>query len=234
MLTLRWWSTPPSCSSPSPTCSWALEVLRGSRPQRYLSHFNSQLSWGRRLRMEPIVQSWGQKTAWIWSLPSSTTTQEWLPNFTWMKTSKRQSYTFWWGRRPKPELPCRRTWIGTSGRNVRSPASCWGRHGGCCQLTPKNVKSHFKKLLTVTADVQEAFIENHIATFNLKTKRVKASVRCKHRPTVGEWDRMVDYACVMFHAAEEAAKFWSEDDSKKLEVVQSVHSAFMARRWIQQ
>ena len=99
---------------------------------------------------------------------------------------------------------------------------------------PKNVKSHFKKLLTVTADVQEAFIENHIATFNLKTKRVKASVRCKHRPTVGEWDRMVDYACVMFHAAEEAAKFWSEDDSKKLEVVQSVHSAFMARRWIQQ
>ena len=141
MLTLRWWSTPPSCSSPSPTCSWALEVLRGSRPQRYLSHFNSQLSWGRRLRMEPIVQNWGQKTAWIWSLPSSTTTQEWLPNFTWMKTSKRQSYTFWWGRRPKPELPCRRTWIGTSGRNVRSPASCWSRHGGCCQLTRKMWKA---------------------------------------------------------------------------------------------
>ena len=88
--------------------------------------------------------------------------------------------------------------------------------------------------MTVTADVQEAFIENHIATFNLKTKWVKASVRCKHRPTVGEWDKMVDYTCVMFHAAEEAAKFWSEDDSKKLEVVRSVHSAFMARRWVQQ
>ena len=95
---------------------------------------------------------------------------------------------------------------------------------------PKNVKSNFKKLLTVTPDVQEAFIENHIATFNSKTKRVKASVRSKHRPTLGEWDKMVDYTCVMFHAAEEAAIFWSEHESKKLEAVRSVHSAFMARR----
>ena len=57
--------------------------------------------------------------------------------------------------------------------------------------TCKRAKEPFKQLLVVTNEIQEMFLMGHIHQYVEATRRVKASARAKHRPTVQEWDRAV-------------------------------------------
>lgn len=97
---------------------------------------------------------------------------------------------------------------------------------------PRACKDSLRKLLTVTPEIQEAFLENHIAHFCQVTRRVKPSVRSKHRPSVNDWDRMVDYTCVIVALKDEALSFWEDDQTKQDAVVNSLDAAFMARQWV--
>ena len=86
-----------------------------------------------------------------------------------------------------------------------------------------------KKILTVTAGAQEAFIQNYIEGFIRATKKVKPTARGKLRASVAEWDRLMDYACVMYHARTEAEDRWSHDQTKCEAVLESIETAFMSR-----
>ena len=94
---------------------------------------------------------------------------------------------------------------------------------------PKNVKESQRKLLTVTPEVQLRFIENHIQTFCHNTKRVKASVRSRHRPSLQEWDKLVDYSCVMTAVMEAASAQHAENPDTQASVLASLEQAFMSR-----
>ena len=84
--------------------------------------------------------------------------------------------------------------------------------------SPKQAKDEMKRILTVNDSVQEAFILNYIAGFCKSTRRVKPSARSKLRATTTEWDRLVDYTCVMLNARNKADAVWADNEEKKRSV----------------
>lgn len=94
---------------------------------------------------------------------------------------------------------------------------------------PKQTKDEMKRLLTVTASSQEAFILNYIDGFCRSTRRVKPSARSKLRATPAEWDRLVDYTCIMQNARVQADALWAANEENKKSVGAALEKAFMAR-----
>ena len=95
---------------------------------------------------------------------------------------------------------------------------------------PKNCKPPFKQLLAVSASGQENFIRNHIAKYLHDTRKIRGSTKPKFRPSVQEWDRVVNYTQVMEGVKAEVREFFKEDPEKAAEVNARVHEAFMSRR----
>ena len=96
---------------------------------------------------------------------------------------------------------------------------------------PRNVKAHLKSLLTVDANIQQKFLKNIIATFVQQTKKVKPGTRPRYRPTQQEWDRMVDYTCVMQGVVAEATSLFGPEEQDKLEEIKdAVFQAFLSRQ----
>lgn len=95
---------------------------------------------------------------------------------------------------------------------------------------PKNCKPPFKQLLAVSPSGQENFIRNHIAKYLHDTRKVRASTKPKFRPSVQEWDKVVNYTQVMEGVKAEVKEFFKEDPQKATEVNARVQEAFMSRR----
>lgn len=94
---------------------------------------------------------------------------------------------------------------------------------------PKTTKAQLKSTLTVSAEAQERFIQNHIATFCHATRRVKPSARSKHRPSQQEWDRLVDYSCVMLKVKQEVVEAFGADSDQTSSILDALDEAFMSR-----
>ena len=96
--------------------------------------------------------------------------------------------------------------------------------------SPRNAKESVKQILTVTAEAQSDFLRNYIAHFSSKAAKCRASSRGKIRASLQEWDRLVDYACVMRSVHLEAARALAEHPKDKIDhVLALVDQAFMAR-----
>lgn len=96
--------------------------------------------------------------------------------------------------------------------------------------SPRNTKNKLKVLLTVDKNIQVSFLRNHIAWFSSHARKVKPSTRGKLRPSVAEWDKLVDYTCVM-HAVVQEIGSCIESEEGRERALQQVDDAFMAR-WV--
>lgn len=94
--------------------------------------------------------------------------------------------------------------------------------------SPRSAKDSLKPMLTVTADVQCSFLKNYIHWFGIQAKKTRASSRPKLRFTLAEWDRFMDYTCVMAVLKQEAMRALA-GNSKHDAVQASLDAAFMAR-----
>eukprot|EP00435_Cladocopium_sp_Y103_P068065 s95_g31.t1 len=94
--------------------------------------------------------------------------------------------------------------------------------------SPRWAKEAMKPLLTVTPDVQCWFLQNYISWFSTQAKKSKASSRAKNRFTLDQWDRFMDYTCVMAALKKEAVKVL-DGNPKQDAVVESIEAAFMGR-----
>ena len=98
-----------------------------------------------------------------------------------------------------------------------------------CGASPTKTASNLKTMLTVTAENQVWFLKNHISTFLSNIRRVKQSARAKQRPTVQEWERLMDYTCVMYKVYTEAIDFHSGKSDEQHKCMNQVYEAFMSR-----
>ena len=94
---------------------------------------------------------------------------------------------------------------------------------------PKHCKPPFRRLLAVTPSGQENFLRNHVAKFAHDTRKVRASTKPKFRPSVQEWDRVVNYTQIMEAVKAEVTDYFKDDEEKAAEVNAGVHEAFMSR-----
>ena len=96
--------------------------------------------------------------------------------------------------------------------------------------SPRYAKEAAKVMLTVDKEVQENFLRNHISWFCVHAKKTKVSARSKLRPSVAEWDKLVDYTCVMQCVRKQAAQTLQHVDPATLaSVMDQLQEAFMAR-----
>eukprot|EP00438_Fugacium_kawagutii_P015246 Skav201021 [mRNA] locus=scaffold7628:7471:7890:+ [translate_table: standard] len=96
--------------------------------------------------------------------------------------------------------------------------------------SPKNCSNALKPLLTVTAETQSAFLRNHISWFSKLAKKTKVSARARNRPNQSEWDKLVDFACIMHHVSLEAKKTLQDHAPSEVDaVLDQIDAAFMAR-----
>lgn len=98
-----------------------------------------------------------------------------------------------------------------------------------CGASPAKAASNLKTMLTVTAENQIWFLKNHVSTFLCNIRRVKQSSRAKQRPTVQEWERLMDYTCVMYKLYMEAMEFHSGNATEQHKCINQVYDAFMSR-----
>eukprot|EP00438_Fugacium_kawagutii_P010744 Skav218260 [mRNA] locus=scaffold2035:149289:149987:+ [translate_table: standard] len=94
---------------------------------------------------------------------------------------------------------------------------------------PRGCKEPFKSLLVVDAPAQEAFLANHIPHFLAVTRRMKATAKAKSRPSVQEWDEVVNYTCIMMQVRQEIETHLSDDEARREKVLQDLEDCFMAR-----
>ena len=96
--------------------------------------------------------------------------------------------------------------------------------------SPRYAKEAAKVMLTVDKEVQEHFLRNHISWFSVQAKKTKISARPKLRPSVADWDRLVDYTCIMQCVRKQAAQTLQNLDPEALQnVMDQIQDAFMAR-----
>ena len=97
--------------------------------------------------------------------------------------------------------------------------------------SPRYAKDGLKVILTVNKEIQEKFLANHIMWFQAQAKKCKPSGRSKLRPSQAEWDKAVDYTCIMHAVQLEAASVFAdqEDQEVKNRVHQQIQEAYMAR-----
>lgn len=97
---------------------------------------------------------------------------------------------------------------------------------GAC---PRTCKEYMKSILTITPEIQEAFVSNVIGWFAFQVQKVKLSTRPKYRPSQSEWDRVVDYSAVMVKVKDEAKITWAEDPTKCDAILESIETCFRNR-----
>lgn len=95
--------------------------------------------------------------------------------------------------------------------------------------SPRNCKEYMKSMLTVTQRIQEKFMQNVIAWFSGQVQKIRASTRAKFRPSQTEWDRMVDYTCVMERVKVEAQATLTHDPEKCKSVLKNIKTCFANR-----
>lgn len=94
--------------------------------------------------------------------------------------------------------------------------------------SPRHAKEKLKILLTVDQDVQSSFLRNYITWFSSNTRKVKPAARGRLRLSVAEWDKLVDYTCVM-RAVTKEIKLSVASEEGQDRAIQLVEDAFMAR-----
>lgn len=94
--------------------------------------------------------------------------------------------------------------------------------------SPRSAKESLKPMLTVTPDIQCSFLKNYIHWFGIQAKKTRQSSRPKLRFSLAEWDRFMDYTCVMTALKQEAMTAL-DGNPKQDAVQQSIEAAFMAR-----
>ncbi|CAK8988151.1 unnamed protein product [Durusdinium trenchii] len=100
--------------------------------------------------------------------------------------------------------------------------------------SPRNCKEYMKSMLTVTQRIQEKFMQNVIAWFSGQVQKIRASTRAKFRPSQTEWDRMVDYTCVMERVKVEAQATLTHDPEKCKSVLKSIKTCFANRDYYEE
>ena len=94
---------------------------------------------------------------------------------------------------------------------------------------PRAAKDKMKAMLTVTQRDQEAFLHNYIASFSVAALKVKVSSRGKLRLSVSDWDKLMDYTCVMRTVMDEVQAVLESDEAKQ-RVLDQLETAYMARQ----
>lgn len=95
---------------------------------------------------------------------------------------------------------------------------------------PSKASSNMKGLLTVKKEAQVWFLKNHVHTFLNAIRRVKQNSRPKMRPSAAEWEKTMDYCCVMLEVYNKAAEFHADSsEATREKCLQQLHDAFMAR-----
>ena len=94
---------------------------------------------------------------------------------------------------------------------------------------PKAAKDKMKAMLTVTSRDQEAFLHNYISSFSIAAKKVKMSSRSKLRLSIAEWDKLMDYTCVMRAVMDEVQAVLESDEAKQ-RVLDQLETAYMDRQ----
>lgn len=59
-------------------------------------------------------------------------------------------------------------------------------------------------------------MRNHILAFLRAGKRIRASARSKCRPQTEDFEKAVDYCCIMYHMLQEASKQFPAKDLTSL------------------
>lgn len=95
--------------------------------------------------------------------------------------------------------------------------------------TPKGKGAYLKRVLTVCEESQVLFVQNYVNGFAIATRRVKPSSRARHRATVAEWDKLVDYVCVMHEVMREASSHFEQDPQKQKQILATLRDCCMAR-----
>ena len=95
---------------------------------------------------------------------------------------------------------------------------------------PSKAGQNLKALLTVKPESQVWFLKNHVHTFVNNVRRVKMSSRNRMRATPAEWEKAVDYTCVMYEIYQLAREFHAADETALNKSLDAVFQAFMARR----
>jgi hypothetical protein len=84
----------------------------------------------------------------------------------------------------------------------------------------------WESLLTVTAEAQELFLQFVITDYEQKGAKVKrATLRSRMRATSQEWDRYVDYSCLVTALIAKAREISSTTE----ETISKIHRSFMDR-----
>ena len=71
---------------------------------------------------------------------------------------------------------------------------------------PRGLPEALVQVLTVTPLAQSMLIELHIKAFQVATRRLKPSAWCRKRASPEEFDKLVDYACIVAALRTEAKK----------------------------
>lgn len=89
-------------------------------------------------------------------------------------------------------------------------------------------QNYMRGVLVVTAETQLAFIQSvYLPHFLRSIRKMRPSARAKARPSVEEFDRLVDYTCMMMKVIAEA-KVAKPDNT---DVHQQLFAAMSARHW---
>lgn len=95
--------------------------------------------------------------------------------------------------------------------------------------SPRYAKDSLKVMLTVTENAQVEFLQNHVHVFNAQARKVRASARAKLRPSQSDWDKLMDYTCVMEAVKQEVAAALDDQECRD-RVLGQVATAFMSRQ----
>ena len=90
--------------------------------------------------------------------------------------------------------------------------------------------AYMKNILKVTPEIQERFLRNVITAFHKGTRKLKLTSRGKARLSPSEWDRLVDYVCIMSQVMKEADEFLKDgEESQREHVRETLEEACMSR-----
>lgn len=90
--------------------------------------------------------------------------------------------------------------------------------------------SYLKNILKVTPEIQERFLRNVITAFHKGTRKIKLTSRGKVRLGPSEWDRLVDYVCIMTQIMKDADEFLKDaEESQREHVRETLEEACLSR-----
>lgn len=99
---------------------------------------------------------------------------------------------------------------------------------------PSKAGQNLKGILTIKEPTQVWFLKNHVHTFLNAVRKVKVSSRPRMRATIAEWEKAVDYTCVMYEVYQQAKEVHASDEALQTKVLNQLWDGFMARHGVQQ